>query len=273
MKKLVSLCFLLLSFPLSSAFATDFYLTADRGGLKNQAVSEGDAVKIYLDQRRSYECYIQQAVYQGGSEFFGFADTATSPIGALFIVPFSPLGQKFVYTGQAHPVMSAPPLAALDPSFGTSDPQLYRGQRSRFAALPDVSGMYTFPIDGLLNVGGTASVDINCVTTSLVGKFNRFSADIVIVEIAGNGPSFGAGSVYLKDLAGNIIASDVIIFGAGRRDYIYSNLPSDAIGKIVINHSAPKGSLQASVAQYNVDTSGNLTLVSRLPLEQGVALP
>ena len=156
------------------AFAAEFFLTPDRGGVKNQVVNDGDTLKVYLQGGRSYECFIEQQSYQSGDPFFGFAETFDSPTGSAPFFGGPVLGAKFAFAGTSHPVFPSPDDSSLDPDFKTDQPELFRSSRSRVILIPDTSGFYRIGLEDRLNTDGSSSLDIRCGTTTLVGKYNRF---------------------------------------------------------------------------------------------------
>jgi hypothetical protein len=200
---------------------------------------------------KSYECVV----------FRSIIDDLDGPFQNFFIYLSGkgPEGQdiSLTFNGDLYPAVSA------------QETYLTSQINTRFSYTALSSGTHVISLrDQSGSNANTDGVTMDCRETTLYGSYNRFFAGTVIVEIENRALRDVPAKISITDSSGNVVIDkqSVTAKAGTRTDVIFASLPESSLGQIVINHEAPAGVLSGTVAEYDFNDDGSITLKRERPL-------
>lgn len=125
----------------------------------------------------------------------------------------------------------------------------------------------------LSTLGGPVPAKVDCEETLLAGGFNSYSSDFLFLELLSRQPEYlytTRARIYVYDSENSIIAKKDVEL-SGRLDVDLTQLvDGNRIGRVSVAHTGPRGTIDAYVAEYRLDTSNSrsgITLVGRSALQ------
>ena len=214
-------------------------------------IDGGDRIRVYLYQNKSYACSITQKDIDSNDKFITFDLEAGDPDSEQITVSG---------IGNYDPVIAAPS--------GVSS------LKSRISLIATKTGFYTFsPVIS----DPTDIATIRCVETTLYGGYNRFAADIPIVELTNLSSENISPRIRVTDLEGEEVftneGSEVEIAPFGRQDIPIGGLTENTYGVITVTYLGPFGAIKGIVAEYNAASDGGFDLQRERKMEAPAIIP
>ncbi len=218
----------------------------------DQSIDDEDVIHSYFHADKSYECAILNLDFSTTTpdEFYIFNTSVTDPDDEEIIAASN---------GNIYPA-----IAPVDGISAVHD-------RTRLSLTAEKTGIYKFTVSDAFAQNGSEPSTIRCRETTLYGSYNRFFAGVPIIEI-NNASSLDIDVVVtiIDSSQTKIVdARPSIAKGNTRSDIIFSSLPADNFGQIIITHNAPYGALSGVVAEYDFGSDGSITLKRERPLLNG----
>lgn len=235
--------FLTVSAPLAAYSQSIVARSPGYSQADDQSIDDEDTVQSYFHAGKSYECSIQNLDFStsAADEFYIFNTDVTDPDGATIVAATN---------GNIYP--------AIAPVDGVSAVQ----PRTRVSLTAEKTGIYKFTVSDAFDNNGSEPSTIRCRETTLYGSYNRFFAGVPIVELNNAALLDIQVSITIIDSTGaTVVDKQLAIAKANTRtDVIFSNLPGENFGQILITHNAPFGALSGVVAEYDFASDGSITL-------------
>ncbi|MCB0324837.1 MAG: hypothetical protein KDD69_14740 [Bdellovibrionales bacterium] len=222
-------------------------------------ISSDDEIAVQLHADKSYECVIL-TTFQSTSndDYFVFSTTA-----------FDPDDQSITVTATGTEYPGAMPRA--------NGVQSVERARARINLIAQKTGRYRFAIEEVAesNPGGAAPATVQCRETTLLGSYNRFFAGVAIVEMQSLALLDQSVFVTIVDSNGavQVDKQEFVVKANTRTDLIFSSLPAANFGQITITTTAPFGTLSGTVAEYDFESGGAITLKRERPLRVPSVVP
>ncbi len=218
-----------------------------RGSGNYDADSE---LRAYFFAGRSYECVILTRFYDMGmSPFYVFNNVIDPNSNSVTVTS----------NGSLYPPVSTPSVI-------TAEEQ----NRTRVAIVAETTGDYRFTLMDVEGINGDNFTAVpSCRETTLFGSYNRFFAQLPIVELENRSTADIPVAISIINSAGTTIVDKqpAVARASTRTDVIFSELPASDLGQIVITHSAPFGALSGTVSEYDFGSGGEITLKRERPLK------
>lgn len=215
----------------------------------DQAIDDEDVIQSYFHKDRSYECGIQILDFATSTddEFYIFKTTVMDPDGAEIVA--SPNGDDY------------PAIAPVDGVEAVHE-------RVRVSLTAQKTGIYKFSVEDAFSNNNSEASTIRCRETTLYGGYNRFFAGVAIVELNNASPKDYDVTITIINSQGVVVVDkqQATAKADTRSDVIFSNLPAGNFGQIRITHAAPYGALSGTVAEYDFNSDGSITLKRERPL-------
>jgi len=238
--------------------ADDILVSPNRGLSDDIFANPGlDAITTFFEQDRSYSC-------------------------VLIIREFDPaLPKKFPVfnlnlTAPDTSIVVATAVGTMKPAIAVPSSLLAKQDLLRISLIAPQSGRYTIDLDEG-QPGGTAvpGTNIRCNDNTLYGGFNRFYADIAIVELINDTAENIDALITIIDFAKDKLVDkqSVTVSANKRADVIFANLPEQRFGQILVAYKGSLTALSGYVSEYDFAGGGALTLKRERPLAQGQILP
>ncbi len=220
------------------------------------ALENSTKVMVALVANKSYECVV----------FRNYIFDVTSSFRHFFVyfggMTPSNANMTFTFNGEYYPAVATPQAFASGQSF------------NRFSYTATESGLHTVTVQDQSGLNTTnTDVSMDCRETTLYGSFNRFFAEVAIIEIENKAFRDIPVAITITDSGGNVLV-DKQIFNAKsntRSDAIFAELPAQSLGQISITHNAPAGALSGTVAEYDFNPDSSITLKRERPLTTALA--
>ncbi len=200
-------------------------------------------IQAYLLAGRSYECTVLTRFFDAASSSFYVFDAVVDPESAS--VDVTP-------NGSLYPPVSTPS------SISASDQN-----QLRVSFVAGTTGNYRFTLRDVLGRNSSNFTAVpSCRETTLFGSFNRFFAQVPIVELENKSSADIEVFIFIVNSGGTtIVDGQSAIAKAGTRtDVVFADLPGSDLGQVVITHRAPFGALSGTVSEYDFGPGGEITL-------------
>lgn len=244
--------------------AQEHTVTVNRGTRDIAFVDiDNDNAKVALNANRSYSCLILNREYDSTipKSFPVFNTTVTAPNNTTF---------------------SANAVGAMKPGVAIPGNLIASQSKLRLSFIPQLTGNHRFTFSDA-QAGGTAipGTTLRCNDTTLYGGFNRFFANVVVVELTNETSQTVKPFITIVDTFGNVLVDNVFpgqlastdgVTAEGRVDIIFSDLPEAVYGQIIVTYIGSLGALSAYIAEYDFDGQV-LTLKRERPMDTTPALP
>jgi hypothetical protein len=266
MKHLFFSALILSAFTLSSPMvsAQEHTVTVNRGTRDTAFLDiNNDIANVALTANRSYSCIILNREYDGTipKSFPVFNTLVTAPNNTTF---------------------SANAVGAMKPGIAIPGNLIASQNNLRISFIPELTGNHKFTFTDAQTGGiATPGTTLRCNDTSLYGGFNRFFANIVVVELTNETSQTVKPFITIVDTFGNVLVDNVFpaqlasnngVAAEGRADIIFSDLPEGVFGQIIVTYVGSLGALSAYVAEYDFDGQV-LTLKRERPMDTTPVLP
>lgn len=254
----VSFGFLAALAPVEPAHGAEILVTPNRGYANDVFLVPGfDTARTFLQSNRSYACVIIVREF----------DSALPKRYPVFNVNL---------TAPDATMVTASAIGAVKPGIGTPASRAAQQALLRIGLVAPQTGFYTISfLEG--QPGGTAvpGSSVRCDDTTLYGGFNRFFAEIPIVELTNNTFQDISANITIIDFDGNVLIPQQAVFvpADNRADVIFAGLPEQRFGQILVTSVGSLGALSGYVSEYDQAPDGALTLKRERALSLGAALP
>ncbi len=239
--------------------AADDILVSPNRGLREDifANPSTDSITTFFEQDRSYSCVLIVREFDPAlpKKFPVFNTNLTAPDASTVV---------------------ADALGTMKPAVAVPSSLVSKQSLLRLSLIAPQSGRYTIGLDDG-QPGGTAvpGTNIRCNDTTLYGGFNRFFADIAIVELSNDTAENIEALITIIDFSGTklIDKQSVTVSANKRADVVFASLPAQRFGQVLIAYKGSVTALSGYVSEYDLAADNTLTLKRERPLAQGASLP